>query len=332
MISITSPNLKYLYLAFVGRLQGPQFLLLAKGLEHLTKLTLKGAFRVSDEAFAAAMPSLSQLDSIALENASKIGPGAITAMVKHCAQLSTVGLTYCGRLGDEAVSLLSNLSKLQSLDLCGSGEHRDLSGKDGAIIITNKSLVTVITHARLSLKSLNLKELSYVSDDILKTIKLCENLSELELGQLVIKPEAFLEFLKPPHQLKLNRLSLRRCVDINDDCLVALMNVYGAWLKNLDLNGLDYLTEKGLVALHGTESDQLEEIDLGFVRALTDELLGRIVTGAFNFAETETPNWSSQRSLRKMTVFGCQRLSEFSTQRRWTRGEVEIRVIGGEFD
>ncbi|KAI9468333.1 UV-damaged DNA-binding protein rad7 [Coemansia sp. RSA 1821] len=130
--------------------------------------------------------------------------------------------------------------------------------------------------------------------------------------------------LKAHHGL--TRVDLSRCYMLTDRVVQELVRLAGSSLRHLNLNSVDdNLTEYGLLALaglmhaeDGTLQEQtlgctaLEELDVSWVRSMTDEVLGQIVPRC--------------KHLARIDVYGCGGVTAFAPAR------PGLKYVGRECD
>ncbi|KAJ2847428.1 UV-damaged DNA-binding protein rad7, partial [Coemansia brasiliensis] len=130
--------------------------------------------------------------------------------------------------------------------------------------------------------------------------------------------------LKAHHGL--TRVDLSRCYMLTDQVVQELVRLAGSSLRQLSLNSVDdNLTQRGLLALGGfmyAEDDGLqeqtlgctvlEELDVSWVRSMTDEVLGQIVPRC--------------KHLARIDVYGCGGVTAFAPAR------PGLKYVGRECD
>ncbi|TPX33728.1 hypothetical protein SmJEL517_g03401 [Synchytrium microbalum] len=260
---------------------------------NVTRLNLSfcGRMTVKDEAYGNLFSTLgSKLVELHLENAAK---------------LSEVGSTV--------VEYLSSLVYLENLRLDALGQA--VKG------VSDEVLLKVIKAVGKSLKVLKIEGFPEMGDEVLEGIGAhCPLIRKLSLrGCSSLNNDAFVSFFSASNtKSPLTDLNLQRCENVGDTALVALINIHGASLVSLSLNGLEELTEYSLRAI-GATCHNLRDLDLSWVRQLDDDLFESIIDRC--------------RNLEQVAIFGCNRLSEVSLRRSWVnREDRSIKLIGNEFD
>ncbi len=108
----------------------------------------------------------------------------------------------------------------------------------------------------------------------------------------------------------ISHLHLDRMLKLDDSLMEPLLTHSGPELIELSLNSVDGITDKGLEVLANAKNlPVLETLDLSFVRAVDDDSLEKICRNL--------------GSLKKVSVFGCNRISDFLKSDR-------VRIVGKE--
>ncbi|KAJ3344721.1 hypothetical protein HDU83_004921 [Entophlyctis luteolus] len=280
---------------------------------NITSLTLKGAFLVSDAAFASLFSgSFSQkLRQLVLENTAKFGSNGIEALAKNCGNLSTLSFSQCSGLSGVGVKSISALKNLESLELIGLGQ------------VSDDELVDLLFLVGKRLTKLALDGFSEASDKVLLDGigKYCGNLQHLSLkDNEQFSDEGFLAFLNTQEiqPTPLKSLNLHRIYNLTDASINSAVCHHGPSLKFLSLNGLDDLTDNSLRnVIKGCPN--LCELDVSWVRNFDDTLFDILVEEC--------------KVLHTVKVYGCNRLSVFSLGKRHFNAEGHVlRIVGNEFD
>ncbi|KAJ3069363.1 hypothetical protein HDU98_007604 [Podochytrium sp. JEL0797] len=313
-IVLLSPNIHTLHLADCGQITDPVIHTLATSCPHISSLTLKGAFLVKDAAFATlfSSPLHLTLRDLHLENTAKLGPNSIQAITTHCTSLHHLTLSQCPAITGTSLRTLSTLTSITSLQLT------DLDPE-----IQDADVIHVLTSLGPTLTTLAVNHFPSLTDTFLSDglALLTPNLLHLSLrSNPSLTDTGFLAYLNTPHihLSPLKSLDLFRLYNLTDDTIASIISHHGASLTKLGLNGLDDLSTKAVHTVV-TGCPEMQDLDLSWIRSVDDELFGECVRRC--------------RGLKKIGVYGCNLLTEFSLVKRFWNGEGEVvRVVGNEFD
>ncbi|KAJ3006338.1 hypothetical protein HKX48_000171 [Thoreauomyces humboldtii] len=304
------PAARLLHLGNCGRIRDETLKLIGDECPNLESLTLDGPFLPSDAGFADMFKGLGdKLKHLTLRHAAKLNHGAVRTLVDTCPNLVELRLDGCLKLDDEGVRLLAGLKDLQVVEIGFMGQT-----------ISEESLIYLIENIGGGLRALLLNGHENLNDKVLTTISThCTRLQEISLAQCTtITSEGMLSFIRSLRCVNgLSSLNLSRNVHLADDVVVALVNQHGNQLTNLDLNGLDDLTEYALRALSAGVPN-MRNLDVSWVRNVDDFMLDELV--------------QKSRHLVKVKVYGCNKLSDVILNRRNVNDDdVELRFVGNEY-
>jgi DNA repair protein RAD7 len=303
MISYLSPNLTTLTLGMCGRMRDLDIKKLVKGCPHLTNLELDGPFLCTDSGISE-LAQLSKLDSLSISNAAKITHESFSYLV-NTLPLQLLKLRHCTSVGNGIGTIINSFSKLQELRLEFIGD------------LTQDEIVMVIKNGG-KLKTLCLEGFMNLTDTCLEQIAIsCTSLSTLSVGgceQLSNKGLcSFFQEFKP----LLNSLSLNRVTSLEDDSLLKLISRQSGSLTDLDINGLDKLTNQSLKNL-GSISN-LKYVDLSWIRNVDNDLLDSLLMNC--------------QLLSILKVYGCNRLTDDKLNLLHTNSiGQKLQIHGNEFD
>ncbi|KND04484.1 uncharacterized protein SPPG_00212 [Spizellomyces punctatus DAOM BR117] len=310
-VAYMSPNVHQLYLGNCGRITDNVLKIIGENCTSLASLSLSGPFLPSSSGFITLFQGLGEkLKELSLQHAAKLDKAAVEVLVQRCPNLTLLRFDQCLKLGDEGIRLIADLKHLDFLELSRLGEK-----------VSEESLIHVIRTVGAQLRVLSLNGHSHLTDKVLNEaiVPTCERLQEISMEESEGLTSAgmvdFFGKLKAPSGLSV--VSLSRNVHMNDDVIVAIVNHFGTSLQQLNLNGLDELTDYSLGAV-ATGCPNLTELDVSWIRNVNDSILEKLL--------------ANSRSLSKVKVYGCNKLSEFIINRRWiNKYEQDIRFVGNEY-
>ncbi|KAJ3123359.1 hypothetical protein HK098_002001 [Nowakowskiella sp. JEL0407] len=319
-IAYFCPNVETLNLSLCGRMRDSVLMLFGEKLGNLSRITLSGCFLVTDAAFSSIFGAIGpRLLELNLHHAAKLTSVSVKVLVTDCVNVEKLTLDQCTGVDNDALIFLKSLKNLKELRLNCLGAN-----------ITNDMITTVISEVGKNLSCLSLNGYPGMTDQLLITgiAANCKRLIELSLAECEnLTEEGMVQFLielKGKSQNDLVSLNLYRNVNLKDDTLNTIVNLYGHSLRFLNINGLDELTPRSLMCLSKSNiaghPNKLEELDISWVRALDDDVFLEFVR---NLSHLET-----------IRVWGCNKLTEASLMgKQWKNGAGRlIRVVGNEFD
>ncbi|KAJ3401924.1 hypothetical protein HDV05_000195 [Chytridiales sp. JEL 0842] len=311
-IVLLSPNVRTLNLSDCGQIIDSTIADLVSSCQFITSLTLKGPFLVTDKAFAQLFSSLGeQLEELCLENAAKLGSGGMAALAAKCPNLRNLTLSHCMSLRDEGLKVISGLTAMKKLELMY------LEG------VTDEVLVEITSKLGHNLTHLALTGFAEMADTVLLdgVGAHCKELCSLSLyGCESLTDDGITKFLNMLNPLpNLRQLDLGRIINLKDDSIVTVVNLFGSSLEFLNINGLDELTEYSLRTLLNGGCPNIVELDLSWIRDVDDDLFQLMVT--------------KNHLLKTVKVYGCHKLTEFSLVKKfYNKAGSLIKVVGNEFD
>jgi DNA repair protein RAD7 len=154
------------------------------------------------------------------------------------------------------------LKKLRHLDL----SHGGLKGEN----FTDDGVIRLLEAVGGTLTTLILDDNTILTDrTLIEGIKVnCPNLIELSLKNLTeLLPTGVAELFGEDwiNRKGMVRISLHRCIQLDDQALESVVKHSGHSLVRLDLNSVDGVREKGLKYL-AENAPELTELDVSFVR------------------------------------------------------------------
>ncbi len=310
-----APNLEHINLQLCGMLDNDAIDAWSKKLTKLKSVELYGPFLVRKEAWHRFFEALGpRLESFKIRESPRFDLSCAESMVKHCPNLRELGLAQIGPLDKTMLRPLEAYGEqLTYLDVSDPGVSAPgippKSLEDDEVVsllqAIGKNLAYLDVSKNIDLTDRVVKEGVLPHCRQLKTLRLigCEKVEAATVSDM------FTEWTRDG-VAGLSHVHLDRMLKLDDDLMEPLLTHSGPELVELSLNSVDGITDKGLETLGNAKNlPKLELLDLSFVRALDDESLDRICRNL--------PN------LKKVSVFGCNRISDFLKSDR-------VRIIGKE--
>ncbi|OLL25633.1 DNA repair protein rhp7 [Neolecta irregularis DAH-3] len=301
------PNLDSISLKYCGKITDPVVNFYASHLKNLCSVTFNGPFLITVNAWKSAFATLgSRLEALVISDTTRFDIPTALKLVEYCPNIRKLGLSRLTQMNDEIVKVLAKLPGLVELDLSWPGD-----------IVTDDSIIELLYQNGPSLTSINFDGCRELTERTLKTItSTCPLLAELSLQQCDrISDEGFTAAFTENVVLEgLINVNLERCLGIKDNAVQALIRHSAGHLRNLNLNSLDQLTRCTFDELASSVCPMLEVLDVGFVRAIDDEICGKVIKAC--------------PTLSILKVFGCSRITEtIDSDLR-----MGVRLIGRESD
>ncbi|KAJ1030049.1 hypothetical protein NDA16_000962 [Ustilago loliicola] len=314
-IATFSPNLEHINLQLCGMLDNDAIDVWAKKLPKLKSVELYGPFLVRKEAWHRFFETVgSRLESFKIRESPRFDLSCAEAMVKHCPNLRELGLAQIGPLDKTMLQPLESYGhQLSYLDVSDPGVSAPgIPPKS----LEDDEVVSLLKAVGKNLKYLDVCKNIDLTDRIvtegimphchkLKTLRLigCEKIEAATVAGM------FTEWTRQG-VAGLSDLHLDRMLKLDDSLMEPMLTHSGPDLIELSLNSVDGITDKGLEVLANAKNlPILEVLDLSFVRAVDDDSLDRIC--------------KNLPSLKKVSVFGCNRISDFLKSER-------VRIVGKE--
>ncbi|TKY90881.1 hypothetical protein EX895_000879 [Sporisorium graminicola] len=314
-IAAFAPNLEHINLQLCGMLDNDAMDVWVKKLPKLKSVELYGPFLVRKEAWHRFFEAIgSRLESFKIRESPRFDLSCAEAMVKHCPNVRELGLAQIGPLDKTMLQPLESYGdQLTYLDISDPGVSAPgippKSLEDDEVVSLLKAVGTNLVHLDVS-KNIDLTD-RIIEEAIkphchkLKTLRLigCEKLEAKTVAGM------FAEWTKKGVP-GISYLHLDRMLKLDDSLMKPMLTHSGIELVELSLNSVDGITDKGLEVLANAKNlPRLEVLDLSFVRAVDDDSLDKICRNL--------------SSLKKVSVFGCNRISDFLRSER-------VRIIGKE--
>uniref|UniRef100_A0A1D1Z5G4 DNA repair protein rhp7 n=1 Tax=Anthurium amnicola TaxID=1678845 RepID=A0A1D1Z5G4_9ARAE len=252
-------------------------------LPSLTTISLKGAYRLSDDGLNALASSAPILSSLDLGQCSLItSAGIISLLEKLQRVLRELHLDDCNIDATLILPALNNLKKLEVLSVAGIES------------VTNR-----FVHGLVSVHGSDMKELVLTGCKQLTTTSVkaigenCPQLCSLDLRDLGrLNDHALVHLANGCTSLR--KLMLRHN-PFSDKAIAALLEASGGSLAEISLNNIKEVSNFTAQAIAIRCSLNLRILDLSFCRKMTDEGLGLIV--------------DSCSYLRILKVFGSRQIT-----------------------
>ncbi|XP_008786637.3 uncharacterized protein LOC103704910 [Phoenix dactylifera] len=254
-------------------------------LPSLTTLSLKGAYRLSDDGLNAIVSSAPLLCSINLSQCSLItSSGIINLVDKLVSVLRELYIDDCQNV--DAMVILPALRKLKCLEVLSVA---------GIQSVCDKFVHRLIPVCGSNMRELVLAGCQKLTAASIKTIgENCSRLCTLNLRNLNRLNDSAIEHLANGCRL-IQKLKLCRNA-FSDEAVAAFLEASGGSLTELSLNGVEKVAQHTAVAISRKCSSNLQSLDLSFCRKMTDEALGLIVDNCSN--------------LRILKLFGCTQVTD----------------------
>ncbi|KAL7267508.1 UV-damaged DNA-binding protein rad7 [Rhizina undulata] len=221
----------------------------------IQSLSLRFCDRSTDDVLDYyASPRGSQLESFSISDTLRVDIGVIAALIENCPNLTEFIFHNIGKLDDNCVRLLKDSQKLRVLEI--SAPNYDISDETvgeelslpGGGVLTDTTAESIYPCCG-RLHSLNLAECELITDSGIKNL--------------------FRNLNKNPD---LSRLNLERVNDLHTEGLLENLYHFGKSLEYLNMNSCNKLDADALQGIveKAEEMTRLEELDVGFVRAVDD--------------------------------------------------------------
>ncbi|XP_042447553.1 uncharacterized protein LOC122032340 isoform X1 [Zingiber officinale] len=255
------------------------------GLPSLTRLNLKGAYRLSDDGLNAVVASAPSLSSINLSECPLLtSMGIINLADKLGTVLTELYIDGCQNV--DAMAILPALKKVNHLEVLSVGGLQSVCDK--------------FVHQLIPICGSHMRELALAGCEKLSTASIrtigahCCRLFAIDLQNLKRLNDSSIGYLANGCR-SLQKLKLRRNA-FSDEAIAAFLEASGGSLAELSLNNVAKVAEQTALAISRRCCSTLYSLDLSFCREMTDEALGLIVDNC--------------SSLRFLKLFGCTQVTE----------------------
>ncbi|KAJ4798073.1 F-box/LRR protein [Rhynchospora pubera] len=302
-------NLEVLQLDLCGRCM-PDYVLyatLACGpncLPSLRKLSLKGAYSLSDRGLAAVVSSAPLLNSLNLCECSLLtSDGIMNVIDKRALLVRELYIDECQNI--DAMSILPSLKKVKCLEVLSMA---------GITSVSNQFVQELIPVCGSTLKELNFAGCDKLTSSSFKIIgENCPSLSALDIRNLTLLKDSAIAHLANGCR-DIQRLQLRKN-SFSDEVIAAFVEASGTKLVELSLNNVAKVGHQTAIAISQQCRFRLQSLDLSFCRKMSDQALGIIV--------------DSCSSLKSLKLFGCSQVTNFFLNGH-SNASVNIVGVGGD--
>lgn len=276
----------------------------SKYLSNVETLELTGCYRLNDEVLSSVLASCHKsLENLNLSCDSRLSSKALSILSSTCSNLKTLKIDYCTHMTDEdIVSLVDSASpsfNLEGISIVGMTE------------ITDETFILLVKRFGSSLTSLNCSGCIKLTDDTIIAIKThCSKLSSLGIGQLRYVTTTALIGLFMPDLIDensssstlsrsigaLQHVELQGVLNVTDDVIIQLSLLAKGSLLSLNIASCSSLTSKAIIAIKSKCPYSLREIDMSFVRGISEDALGYFMETAIK--------------MKIIKVWGCTQLTE----------------------
>ncbi|GMM54910.1 UV-damaged DNA-binding protein [Maudiozyma humilis] len=274
-LAIFSPHLEELSLQMCGQLNNEALLYIAEKLTKLTSLKLDGPFLINEETWDKFFEIMKgRLQEFHISNTHRFTDKNLGSLLQNChGELLSVGFSRLDSLFNYSIlpQYLTN-ERFHTLAIEYPYNEED---------VTDEVIINILGQVGPSLKCLRLKQCDELTDSVIVngltaflsgTDNVNSALEVLELEGLdQLSSDSLVYFFSQTSLPSLKRCSLMRCIEVGDDAVTELfLNSARDSLINLNLNSLKNLTATPFSVL---KCDNLETIDLGFVRCIDDNVM-----------------------------------------------------------
>ncbi|XP_078169372.1 uncharacterized protein LOC144563790 isoform X2 [Carex rostrata] len=248
-------------------------------LPSLTKLSLKGAYSLSDQAVAAIVSSAPLLNSLNLCQCSLLtSEGIINVLDKQALLLKELYIDECQNIS--AMSILPSLKKVKCLEVLSMA---------GIPSVSNKFVHELIPVCGSTIFELNFAGCNKLTSSAIKIIgENCQHLSVLDIRNLTELKDSTIAHLANGCRA-IQKLLLRKS-SFSDEVIAAFVEASGTKLIELSLNSTK-VSDQTAIAISTQCCGTLQKLDLSFCRNMSEKALGLIVDSCF--------------SLKTLKLFGC---------------------------
>lgn len=278
------PRLEELTLSMCGQLHNDNMEYFATNLPHLKKLALNGPFLVSEKVWSEYLPKIPPLTLFLLGNTHRFNDANLLTLLESTGpQLEELKLHRLDGITKEDLYHLI-------APFCHQLKKLEISYPYSEECVTNEAIIDILKVTGGTLTELVLDGCTLLGDEVLLDgIKpYCKNLTRLSLKGLdLLTDYGVAEFFEGWSNGGLIEVDLTKCVAIGDDGVYQLWRHLGRTLVELSLNSVplskDFLLEAFTSNSHPSKKEGfkykqvalplLTKLDVGFVRAVDDEVL-----------------------------------------------------------
>jgi DNA repair protein RAD7 len=280
-----NPGVENLRLDFCGRIDDSAMNHWSKRLPALTRLELYGPFLVRTEGWLSFFESHPQLTGFLITQSPRFDLACMESLARNCKGLTELRLAEIGKMGDEFLPYVASFKDLQSLDLSSPGGP-----------VSSDALVELLSKVGPKLNHLNLSNMELLDDAFIENGLLPHThaLSTLILeGLPEITDGAIANFFQNTTNPPLTKISFRRCHQLADEALQALVAHSSEELIDLNINGWKSASDEALKEI--AKLTHLKELDIGWCRQVDDFVVKDILEGC--------------KEVTNISCFGCNKLT-----------------------
>ncbi|KAJ1691859.1 hypothetical protein LUZ63_016014 [Rhynchospora breviuscula] len=269
-------------------------------LPSLTKLSLKGAYSLSDDGLAAIVSSAPLVSSVNLCECSLLTSEGISHLADNRgAALRELYIDNCQNVN--ATLTLPSLKKAKCLEVLSMA---------GIPSVSDKFVSELIPVCGSTIKELSFAACSKLTASAIQVIgDNCPQLSALDIRNLTRLKDVALGHLANGCR-SINKLLLSRS-SFSDEAIAAFVEASGTKLIELSLNNIEKVGHQTAIAISRRCCMSLQTLDLSFCRKMSDQTLGLMV--------------DSCSSLKTLKLFGCTQVTDFF---RNGHSNFSVRIIG----
>ncbi|MCO5554982.1 hypothetical protein L7F22_008521 [Adiantum nelumboides] len=289
MRQICPGRLEKLHLGYCGRALSERCLLTTIAgpatVTLLKSISLRGAYRLSDQGLEALLQASPQLVHLDLSNCSFLTNAFMGAVARCVSQtIESLVLDGCSNLNATVlVHEIVQLAKLQKLSLAEVGG------------VTDEVVTEICVQLGSSLKELALAGCYSLTDAAAAAIgSCCPSLQSLNLAHLPMLTDITIAHITD-NVRNIQDLDLKRC-KFSDEAIATFVTASGASLLNLSLNSVQQVAGQTIMALARHSNACLERLDLSFSRLVDDECLGYLADSCLK--------------LQELRLFGCTQITD----------------------
>jgi DNA repair protein RAD7 len=256
-----------------GQLSNESFKYLHDKLGNLRSLHLDGPFLINKNTWISFLEELGpRLEEFEVRNTYRFDGEIISNMVLNCPNLTHLAMSrLSGMTEDAAIHILADLPKLKHFEYSFPSDVNDP--------VTDDAMITILNSVGSQLETLIVDGCVNLTDRFLRlgVGPCCGKLRTLSMKGLDQITSEAIESLFTNWSVNsgMERLSVQRCIGVQDNGLKAIINHSAETLVDLDINSLQLVTKDSLS--HLTRCIHLSSLDAGFVRAMDDALVESIV-------------------------------------------------------
>ncbi|KAL3500856.1 hypothetical protein ACH5RR_039949 [Cinchona calisaya] len=252
-------------------------------LPNLSVISLKGAYKLSNDGLNALVISAPALQSVNLSGCFLLTDVGINILAESLGSiLRELCIDYCTKI--DAMEILPALNKF---------EHLEVLSVAGIETVCDQFVSDLLTACGHNIKKLNFSNCLKLTDTSLVIIGgKCNGLLSLNISNLNKLTNLGLEHLADGCRCIETLILCRN--SFSDDAVAAFLEASGRYLKELSLNSVAEVGSSTAFSLANFSRDLLS-LDLSWCQKITDQALGMIVDYCL--------------SLKLLKLFGCTQIT-----------------------